>query len=215
MNVTTDEDLSGLNLTLNRIEPGSALFSTHKSGQDINFSLTGSNSATRTIKTSQGSMLTAQYVEGNKKNRVFWGDPDLAYGKQAFASGSQGSNLPANALDGATTTQWLSNASNGEWVYVDLLRNFDISMARLIWGAGYPTQYKVQAALSVDANGVGNWIDLTSETAGHSGETVYPYNMSTSARYIRVLCQNFGAPYHWNFSAPGFNQLKIILPDSR
>ena len=77
--------------------------------------------------------------------------PDLAHGKQAYASSVESSIfLPDQAIDGNSSArwssgQWMQNSGIG-WIYVDLGAPFNISEVRLNWQTAYAVNYQIQVS---------------------------------------------------------------------
>jgi predicted esterase len=68
---------------------------------------------------------------------------------------------PENALDGNLKTQWVSKASDPQWICIDLIKPVTVSGVTLSWGAIYGTEYKIQVS-----NDSKIWKDIYSTSAG-------------------------------------------------
>jgi hypothetical protein len=97
-------------------------------------------------------------------------------------------NTPGSAaVDGDPTTAWTSQASDPQWLAVDLGVIKDLSRVRLIWNTNYATSYEIQS--SPDNT---NWSDLYATTTGGGG--VEDILVSGRTRYVRLLgTQHAGA----------------------
>jgi hypothetical protein len=90
---------------------------------------------------------------------------NLALNATATASASEGNPwLPANAVDGDTSTRWSSAFSDPQWIRVDLGRNWQISEITLVWEHAYGAAYRVET--SVDGK---TWKRAWTTTAGTGG----------------------------------------------
>ncbi|HLX94348.1 MAG TPA: glycoside hydrolase family 3 C-terminal domain-containing protein [Verrucomicrobiae bacterium] len=84
------------------------------------------------------------------------------------------------AVDGDSTTAWTSQASDPQWIAVDLGVIRDLSRVRLIWNTNYATSYEIQS--SPDNT---NWSDLFATPTGGGG--VEDILVSGRTRYVRLL----------------------------
>lgn len=90
-------------------------------------------------------------------------------------------NTPGSAaVDGDPTTAWTSQASDPQWLAMDLGVIKDLSRVRLIWNTNYATSYEIQS--SPDNT---NWTDLYATTTGGGG--VEDILVSGRTRYVRLL----------------------------
>ncbi len=111
--------------------------------------------------------------------------PDLAHGKQAYASSVESSIfVPDQAVDGNSSArwssgQWTQNSGIG-WIYVDLGAPFNISEVRLNWETAYAVDYQIQT--SYDAV---NWTTIKVIVGNQSkGVADFP-GLSGTGRYVR------------------------------
>ena len=107
---------------------------------------------------------------------------DLARGKPATASSTQGDHSPGSALDGDPETRWCAeNDQVGHWWRVDLGRPRDLTGCRIVWehdGANY--RYKVEG--SADGK---DWKVLSDQSA--TADTHQERTHRFDARGIRHL----------------------------
>src|SRR5262249_9032129 len=112
---------------------------------------------------------------------------DLARGKAATASSSEGGYAPSNAVDGDAATRWSSGqwmqGTGVGWVGVDLGAISSISRVRLNWEAAYAVDYQIQ--VSDDAR---NWTTLKAVTGNASKGVADATGLSGSGRYVRIYC---------------------------
>jgi hypothetical protein len=104
---------------------------------------------------------------------------NLAYIKPSLSSSNQGSSVSSNMNDGNTTTLWTSNASDPQWVQVDLQKNYLLKNVVLKWGTTYAKSYRIET--SDDGT---SWKQVYSTAIGKGG-TEY-LNLTGNGRYIRM-----------------------------
>ena len=111
---------------------------------------------------------------------------DLALGKTATASSTNGANAAA-AVTTATTwqdysaTRWESEASDPQWIMVDLGAAKDINRVILKWHTNYAKAFQIQASTNSTT-----WTDVYSTTKGASYSATDVTFTKTSARYVRM-----------------------------
>lgn len=130
---------------------------------------------------------------------------DLAYSKGAAASSSVGKQFASNANDLYRTSSWSSNASDDEWIYVDLQDQYMINKVRLHWEKAYGKSYKIQ--ISDDG---ANWKDVYATSMGDGGIDDISFG-KTSARFVRMqgVQQGTGDGY----SLAEFNVYEAVAPN--
>ena len=115
---------------------------------------------------------------------IFTGGPqtdNLAAYKLVTASSIENENfIGSNAVDMDSGTRWASAFNEPEWIYVDLVDNYNINQVVLNWEAAYATAYEIQ--VSDDAN---IWSTVYSTTTGDGGLDSISFT-PTSARYVRM-----------------------------
>lgn len=108
---------------------------------------------------------------------------DLADGAlhdPVFVSSVRSTNFPgAAAVDGDTNSEWISLASDPQWITVDLGLLRDLSRVRICWGTNYAVSYLIQ----ISTNNT-NWTTVYGETNGAGG--VEDDLVSGRARYVRI-----------------------------
>ena len=119
-----------------------------------------------------------------------------ALGKPAFASSNEGDGLAATfAVDGNSNSRWASQATDAQWIYVDLGAVRSITSVNLLWEAAYGKAYNVQVS-----NDAVTWTTVQSITNGDGGADNIP--VSASGRYVRIQGVTRGTGYGyslWNF----------------
>jgi endoglucanase Acf2 len=126
----------------------------------------------------------------------------------ASASSSQSAGMgPDKAVDGLSGTRWSSQASDNQYLEVDLgsvkaIRRFDLT-----WETAYGSQYLIQVRSTTSDS----WSTLVDEDAGNGGSDSHEVN--ASGRYVRMQGIDRGTPWGyslWEFTVmspapPGYN----------
>ena len=170
---------------------------TSGTGQTATFSAVDQGGVTRT-----GSPLTITVFQGMVVNLVLITPTptavpnNLALNRPVTASSSQ-VGLTANlAVDGNGGTRWGSDASDPQWIYVDLGSTQTIKRVVLTWEAAYGKSYQIQT--SPDA---ATWTNIYTTTTGDGGTD--DLSVNGSGRYIRMYGTVRGTTYGyslWEFA---------------
>jgi hypothetical protein len=109
----------------------------------------------------------------------------LSLNKPSAASSVVSTAHPASAaFDGSLATYWQSQASDDQWVQVDLGQKYAVTKVVFTWGAAYASAYE----LLTSTDGV-HWTSL-SMRAQDTGGTEVPINTDPTsgfmARYVRM-----------------------------
>jgi beta-glucosidase-like glycosyl hydrolase len=167
-------------------------------GQTATFSAVDQNGVTQT-----GAPLSITVYQGLVVNLVLISPTptaipnNLALNRPATASSSQPGLTPNMAVDGNGGTRWSSDATDAQWIYVDLGSTQTIRRVVLNWEAAYGRNYQIQT--SADAN---NWTTIYTTTTGDGGiDDVVGIN--GSGRYVRMNGTLRGTVYGyslWEFA---------------
>ena len=136
------------------------------------------------------------------------GRPDLAHGKNAWASAEEGPGLvAANAVDasvsGLQRTRWASGHDTApvvihawwpQWLAVDLGAEHAIEQVRVLWEDAYASCYEVQGR-RVDTE---DWSTLNEVDAAWPGEVVTSVPNGTVVRYVRIRCLRRGTEFGYS-----------------
>jgi beta-glucosidase len=124
----------------------------------------------------------------------------LSQGKPASASSTESAAFPASAaVDGDTTTRWSSQASDPQWLQVDLGASASVNQVVLQWETAYATAFQIQ--VSDDA---ANWTTIYSTTTGTGGTQTL--NVTGTGRYVRMYGTACATQYgysRWEFQVYG------------
>ncbi|GII65416.1 penicillin acylase [Sphaerisporangium krabiense] len=124
------------------------------------------------------------------------GDPigDLAAGASARASSTQ--LIPyypaSQAVDGNPTTRWASQASDGQWLQVDLGAPKTVSRVVLRWEAAYGAAYEIQTSSDGSA-----WTTAAATAGGDGGVDNLTFAPVTT-RYVRMRGITRGTSYGYS-----------------
>ncbi|MFC8247336.1 discoidin domain-containing protein [Streptomyces chartreusis] len=117
---------------------------------------------------------------------------DAARGKPASASSVENAGTPASAaFDGDTGTRWSSQASDPQWVQVDLGSVRDVCKVDLNWEAAYAKDFRIQTS----GNGQ-DWSTVKEVTGATGGQA--SYEIDGSGRYVRILGTARGTGYGYS-----------------
>ena len=111
---------------------------------------------------------------------------DLALGKTATASSTNGANAASNVTKATTyqdytASRWESAATDPQTVMVDLGSAVEINRVILKWYSNYGKSFKIQ--VSTDST---TWTDVFSTTVGASYSVTDEKFATTTARYVRM-----------------------------
>ncbi|MCL6459364.1 MAG: chitobiase/beta-hexosaminidase C-terminal domain-containing protein, partial [Gorillibacterium sp.] len=126
---------------------------------------------------------------------------NLALGKTASAFTYQGGNTAAAAFDGSVSTRWESEASDPQWIQVDLGSSYSITGVKLNWETAAGKDYKIQ--VSTDN---ATWSDAYTKTGGLGGIENNTFNTPVPGQYVRLsgTARTTGYGYSlWEFEVYG------------
>lgn len=108
---------------------------------------------------------------------------DLALGAPATASSTANAlNVPAHLTDGSDFTRWESNASDPQWVQLDLGRVRAVGSVRLSWETAAGKAYRVE--LSDDGS---TWATAAQVDNGDGGIDEIALAAGSTGRYLRIM----------------------------
>jgi beta-glucanase (GH16 family) len=118
---------------------------------------------------------------------------NLALKKPVRASSIENGGTPAvNAVDGDGGTRWSSQATDAQWLRVDLGATYAINRVKLTWENAYGKDYAVE----ISADTV-NWTTLKTVT-GNTTLTNDLTGLSGSGRYVRLRGTARGTGYGYS-----------------
>ena len=171
---------------------------------DLTFSITQNTNPTTisAVLSDEGIMnLTLQNLEGLARITVKAADRGGRYAtgsfivsvfdtasenkallRHAYASSTFRPAYPAtNAVDGSTATEWISKDSVGQWIAVQLDKEYNIDGISLIWGTNYARNFDIQTS----TNGT-DWTTHFNEPKG-LGDTTFSDIGHVDASFIRII----------------------------
>jgi hypothetical protein len=109
---------------------------------------------------------------------------NVALGKTGTASSTQAAGYEASkAFDGITTSRWSSNASDPQWVYVDLSTSYRINHITISWETASAKNYTIEVATNVN----GPWRTVYTQRDMTAGARTDDMTITTVlARYVRL-----------------------------
>ncbi|WP_394846519.1 family 20 glycosylhydrolase [Pendulispora brunnea] len=118
---------------------------------------------------------------------------DLALGRPVTVSSTETPNFPGTrAVDGTHATRWSSEASDAQWMQIDLGSRKSVRKVILNWEAAYATSYELQ--ISDDAS---SWTTIYATTKGR-GLTETLSGLDAHARYLRLNLKKRGTRYGYS-----------------
>jgi len=149
-------------------------------GIRVNVTLDRNGEKTTTTYRLGKDIFAARSVTLNEGASIDDSGFDHAYSKGATASSSQGKQFASNATDLYRTSFWHSDATDDEWLYVDLQDPYTINKVRLKWEAAYGKSYKIQVSNDAVA-----WTDVYATSLGDGGIDDISFG-KVGARYVRM-----------------------------
>ncbi|PRY65929.1 endoglucanase Acf2 [Glaciihabitans tibetensis] len=174
---TTTFTASGLDQYADPIESGTVTWATTAQGSIDESGVMVTDSAGAGYVTASAGAVTGTAVVA-----VVAEAADIALGKPATASSSDGSNTAGSAVDGSSNTRWESAHGAGEqWVRIDLEKSFDISSVRINWESAAAAKFEIQ----VSDRAEGPWQTVRTVTK----ENAAPDDVAVEAtgRFVRIL----------------------------
>ncbi|MBX6384611.1 MAG: penicillin acylase family protein, partial [Microbispora sp.] len=117
---------------------------------------------------------------------------DLALGRTASASSTQGSYSPAKAVDGDPASRWASAWSDNQYLQVDLGSVRTVARVILRWETAYGSSYRIQTS----ADGA-TWTTVAQTTTGDGGVDNVTF-APVGARYVRMQGVKRGTGYGYS-----------------
>lgn len=155
---------------------------------------TGTKTGTYTVVASNGTVSASATVTVGT-----YDDTNLALGKSVYASSYENSGtVPANAVDGDSSTRWGSEFADNQYIVVDLGAEYVLSRAEIEWNAdAYATAYCVEVSDDDD-----EWTTVATVSASTGGTRSHSFK--AAGRYVRVFCLS-----RYNAYGSCINELKV------
>lgn len=157
-------------------------------------------SSSSSSSSSSKASSTPSSVPSSSSSSVINTGVDLALNAAVVASSNESPTWDAHyAVDGLATTRWSSEATDAQWIYVDLGAVKTISQVVLVWETAYGKGYQIQVS-----NNASTWTSIYTNTNGSGGREVL--NVNGSGRYVRMQGTQRGTGYGyslWSFEVYG------------
>lgn len=147
--------------------------------------------------TSKDSLLVNYYQDWEVEPELGLWRPiedsrNLALNKPATASSSSGNNTASKATAPSTwrnyrDSKWVSDASDDEWIQVDLGAAREVNRVILKWDSAYAESFRIQTSLDASA-----WTDVYSTELGRARSVTDETFTPVQARYVRMLGEKRG-----------------------
>jgi PKD repeat protein len=129
----------------------------------------------------------------------------LSVNKPATASSFEHNSImgtfpPVHVNDGDTATRWASNATDNEWIQIELETACSFDRIVLHWEAAFGRQYTIQTSENGQA-----WTDIFTETNGDGGVDII--DASGRGRYVRM--QGLERATDWGYSLYEFEIYRL------
>lgn len=105
---------------------------------------------------------------------------NLAFGKNVVASSSSASRPASLVADGGAGSRWESDASDSQWIYVDLGKKEKIENVVLKWETARAKEYEIQVS-----NDAKKWKTVYTNKDGKGGTDEIKLSPVT-ARYVKM-----------------------------
>jgi beta-galactosidase len=143
---------------------------------------TSSTATSSSRSSSSSSSVASSVVSGT----------NVALNKMAVASTTEAAGMEAaKAVDGNSVSRWASQATDAQWIYVDLGSTYNINRVVLNWEAAYGKAYQIQ--VSADAT---NWTQIYTTATGVGGRETL--NITGTGRYVRMFGITRGTGYGYS-----------------
>jgi fibronectin type 3 domain-containing protein len=133
---------------------------------------------------------------------------NLAIGKTATASSTQGGNAANRAIDGNPATRWESQFSDPQWILIDLGAVCHVDAFRLNWEWASSKSYQIE--ISLDGN---SWSTVHSTTTGPGGIEMITLASPADGRYVRLTGTQRNTIYGhslWEFEVYGAPAAPVV-----
>jgi len=157
-----------------------------------------SSAASSSVKSSSSSVASSasSLKSSSSSSVIYLPNTNVALNRPATASSNEGDAWAASfAVDGDSNTRWASQATDAQWISVDLGAVTAFSKVVLNWESAYGKSYEIQTS-----NDGTTWTKVYSTTTSVGGKETL--NVSGNGRYVRVfgIARGTGYGYSlWDF----------------
>jgi|GEM_PF-295606 len=169
------------------------------------------------VKTSSSVATSSSSVKSSSSSSVtYLPNTNMALNRPATASSNEGDVWAASyAVDGNSNTRWASQATDAQWISVDLGTVATFNKVVLNWEAAYGKSYEIQTS----SDGT-TWTKVYGTTTGVGGKETL--NVSGTGRYVRMfgIARGTGYGYSlWDFEvwspASGVSSSSVVSSSSK
>src|SRR5438477_323846 len=104
---------------------------------------------------------------------------NIALNRPVVTSSVSGSFTGRLAVDGSTSTRWASAASDPQWIYVDLVNQYNVTTVKIIWASAYGKNYTIGVS-----NNASTW--TTIKTISNNTSLTNTNSVTGTGRYVRI-----------------------------
>jgi beta-glucosidase len=120
-------------------------------------------------------------------------DTNLALNQPTQTSSVQGTAVGSRAVDSSTTTNWESQYSDPQWIYVDLGASRTIHSIVLNWQNSAGKDYKLQVS-----DNTSNWNDVVTVIGNNTTGVITYSGLNATGRYVRMYGTARKTAYGYN-----------------
>ncbi|CAL8097309.1 unnamed protein product [Orchesella dallaii] len=122
------------------------------------------------------------------------GGDNLALNHPIRASSQESSCAnPENIVDGSTSTRWITDESEEQWIYVDLEAPQSIQRVVIEWEAAFASSYQIQTSNDADS-----WTTVYENYSGSGGSDLITLSQAVSARYVKLYVFQKGTAFRYS-----------------
>jgi PKD repeat protein len=157
-------------------------------------SIPSSSSVPRSSSSAPSSISSVSSVVSSSTSSVIVvPNTNLALNRPAVASSTEGPawSVAGSAFDGDQTSRWASQATDAQWIYVDLGSVVTFNRVILSWEAAYGKSYEIQVS-----NNASTWTTVHTVTNGVGG--IETAGVNATGRYVRMNGLTRGTGYGYS-----------------
>lgn len=172
--------------------PSSSMISSSRSSSSVISSSVPSVPSSSSVAPSSVSSAVSS-VSSSVSSVVVVPNTNLALNRPAVASSFEGPawSVAGSAVDGISTSRWASQATDAQWIYVDLGAAMTFNRVVLHWEAAYGKSFEIQVS-----NNASDWTTVHTVTDGVGG--VQTIGVNATGRYVRMNGLTRGTGYGYS-----------------
>jgi uncharacterized protein YjdB len=119
---------------------------------------------------------------------------NLALNKTTTVSSIENAGMPGSAaVDGNTGTRWSSQASDAQWIYVDLGTSYNVNRVKITWETALGKDYQIQTSTAA----AGPWTTIKTVT-GNTTLVNDHAGLAGTGRFVRINGTARGTGYGYS-----------------